>query len=91
VGAGEGGGGHAEAPRLDLFVVSASVAALEAALRYSFSVQQALTRAPHSNMVPDWFVTGPEYAWKGYGGLRAAGFWGNTWGIQDEVSYSACG
>ena len=57
---------------------------------FSFSVQQALTRAPHSNMVPDFLVAGAEYAWKGYGGLKAAGFWSNTWTVAQEASYSAC-
>ena len=89
-GAGAGGGGQVRAPRLDLFVVAGSVTAIEVALRYSFSVQQALTRAPHSNMVPDFFVTGPEYQWKGYGGLQAAGFWGNNWEFRHELAYSTC-
>ena len=89
-GGGGGAAGQVRAPRLDLFVVAGSVAAIEVALRYSFSVQQALTRAPHSNMVPDFFVTGPEYQWKGYGGLQAAGFWGNNWEFRHELAYSTC-
>ena len=89
---GDSGGasGRATAPRLDLYVVASDMAVLEALLRYSFSLQQALTRAPYSNMVPDFMVAGPEYAWKGYGGLKAAGFWSNTWTVAQEASYSAC-
>ncbi|KAF8976537.1 hypothetical protein BGZ46_008181 [Entomortierella lignicola] len=30
-------------------------------------------------LVPDWVVTGPEMAWKGAGGILAAGYWGNQW------------
>ena len=89
-GGSRGASGRVTAPRLDLYVVASDMAVLETVLRFSFSVQQALTRAPHSNMVPDFLVAGAEYAWKGYGGLKAAGFWSNTWTVAQEASYSAC-
>ena len=67
-----------------------SVAAMERAVRFSFSISQALTRAPFSNMAPDFLVMGPEYRYKGYGGLLAAGFWNHYWGIDKSMSYVRC-
>lgn len=37
--------------------------------------------------VPDWAVAGPEFGWKGAGGLLGAGFWGNDWEYLPEMSY----
>ncbi|MCH7494151.1 DUF2817 domain-containing protein, partial [bacterium] len=37
--------------------------------------------------VPDWVVAGPEFGWKGAGGLLGAGFWGNDWEFLPEMSY----
>ncbi|KAG9321131.1 hypothetical protein KVV02_005257 [Mortierella alpina] len=37
-------------------------------------------------LVPDWVVTGPEMAWKGAGGILAAGYWGNRWEYLPHMS-----
>ncbi|KAG0373548.1 hypothetical protein BGX24_011557 [Mortierella sp. AD032] len=37
-------------------------------------------------LVPDWVVTGPEMAWKGAGGILAAGYWGNHWEYLPSMS-----
>ncbi|KAK3839610.1 MAG: hypothetical protein J3R72DRAFT_492567 [Linnemannia gamsii] len=37
-------------------------------------------------LVPDWVVTGPEMAWKGAGGILAAGYWGNYWEYLPSMS-----
>lgn len=37
-------------------------------------------------LVPDWIITGPEMAWKGAGGILAAGYWGNHWEYQTQMS-----
>ncbi|KAF9576165.1 hypothetical protein EC968_010288 [Mortierella alpina] len=37
-------------------------------------------------LVPDWVVTGPEMAWKGAGGILAAGYWGNRWEYLPSMS-----
>jgi hypothetical protein len=36
--------------------------------------------------VPDWIVIGPEAMAKGAGGVRAAGFFGNDWGLSEADS-----
>jgi len=36
--------------------------------------------------LPDWTVIGPEAMTKGVGGIRAAGFFGNDWGLSDRDS-----
>ena len=43
---------------------------------YSFATNQPHTRAPFSNMLPDYVLTGPDFRRMGYGGIVAAGFWG---------------
>ncbi|KAF9182279.1 hypothetical protein BGZ51_004832 [Haplosporangium sp. Z 767] len=35
-------------------------------------------------LIPDW--AGPEMAWKGAGGILAAGYWGNQWEYQSHMS-----
>ncbi|KAH7044264.1 hypothetical protein BKA57DRAFT_469111 [Linnemannia elongata] len=37
-------------------------------------------------LVPDWIITGPEMAWKGAGGILAAGYWGNHWEYLSTMS-----
>ncbi|KAF9912082.1 hypothetical protein EC991_001028 [Linnemannia zychae] len=37
-------------------------------------------------LVPDWVVAGPEMAWKGAGGILAAGYWGNHWEYLPSMS-----
>ena len=41
---------------------------LQDLVTFSFATNQPHTRAPMSNMLPDFLITGPEFAWKGYGG-----------------------
>lgn len=38
-----------------------------------------MARAPFSNGVPDFVVTGPRFAARGLGGAECLGFWGNAW------------
>ena len=46
-----------------------------------------MVRSPFTNMVPDFVVTGPEYRWKGIGGMLAAGSWDNHWAPSPATSY----
>merc|ERR1712232_98527 len=46
-----------------------------------------LSRSPFGNMVPDYFLSGPEYKAKGFGGLIAAGFWGSEWEWRADSAY----
>lgn len=48
-------------------------------------------RAPFSNMVPDYVIIGGEFSYKGYGGVIAAGFWGNDWEWRADVGWHMCG
>jgi len=50
---------------------------------------KALLSFPMSSgiTIPDWIITGPTYGWKGAGGLKGAGFWGNKWEFLPEMSY----
>eukprot|EP00281_Chroomonas_sp_CCMP1168_P008653 CAMPEP_0206257766 /NCGR_PEP_ID=MMETSP0047_2-20121206/25530_1 /ASSEMBLY_ACC=CAM_ASM_000192 /TAXON_ID=195065 /ORGANISM="Chroomonas mesostigmatica_cf, Strain CCMP1168" /LENGTH=42 /DNA_ID= /DNA_START= /DNA_END= /DNA_ORIENTATION= len=41
-------------------------------------------------MVPDYLISGPTYKWRGYGGVLAAGFWGNNWEWLPEAGYAQC-
>ena len=51
--------------------------------------EQAHTRAPFSNMLPDFLITGPDFEWKGHGGILGAGFFDGLWGV-GEGSYLPC-
>ena len=53
-------------------------------------MSQELTRAPLSNMVPDYQVYGPELAYKGMGGILAAGFWGSDWSWRPDATHTLC-
>ncbi|KAL0481314.1 hypothetical protein AKO1_012754 [Acrasis kona] len=37
--------------------------------------------------VPDFAVVTPDFKWKSYGGLAAAGYWGNDWEFDERSSY----
>ena len=41
-----------------------------------------------NSILPDYIVTSRACAWKGAGGLAAAGFWSNSWQWKPELSYS---
>mmetsp|Transcript_72301 Transcript_72301/g.170086 ORF Transcript_72301/g.170086 Transcript_72301/m.170086 type:complete len:352 (+) Transcript_72301:36-1091(+) len=75
---------------LALVVAGTDLPAMRTLLQFSFAMNQPLTRAPLSNMVPDFFVTSPDYEWKGYGGLSAAGYWGNSWEYRTDTAYMDC-
>lgn len=77
-------------PRMHLVIHGTTFAGITDVVKISFASNQALTRAAYTNMVPDFLVTGPEFRWKGYGGLYAIGFWGNEWDLRDEISYVSC-
>ena len=66
------------------------VRALEQLLWYTFSSNQALTRAPFSNMVPDYMVAGPDFRAKGYGGVLALGRWDHAWRWAPEAAHMRC-
>ena len=48
-----------------------------------------MARSPFSNTLPDFIVTGPSFAAKGYGGLLAAGFFDYRWRWSSPASYVA--
>jgi hypothetical protein len=48
-----------------------------------------MARSPFSNTLPDYVVTGPEFAAKGYGGLLAAGFFDYRWRVAPGASFLA--
>lgn len=54
---------------------------LQDLVTFSFATNQPHTRAPMSNMLPDFLITGPDFAWKGYGGYGTMGEmrWGLNW------------
>lgn len=37
--------------------------------------------------VADFLITGPDYAWRGVGGIRAAGFWAADWAVDERSAY----
>ena len=59
-------------------------------VEYSFASNQALTRAPLSNMVPDFLVAGPRFRERGYGGALAVGHWDHRWRWAQDVSSMRC-
>eukprot|EP00927_Polykrikos_kofoidii_P049711 TRINITY_DN43727_c0_g1_i1.p1 TRINITY_DN43727_c0_g1~~TRINITY_DN43727_c0_g1_i1.p1 ORF type:complete len:986 (-),score=93.86 TRINITY_DN43727_c0_g1_i1:212-3052(-) len=85
--AGEGAG---YAHLLDLVVTGTDYQALEDLVSFSFATNQAHTRAPMSNMLPDFLVSGPEFRWRGYGGVVAAGYWDAKWQIAAQSAYLHC-
>ena len=48
-----------------------------------------MARSPFSNTLPDYIVTGPQFAAKGYGGLLAAGFLDYAWRVSPAASWMA--
>jgi len=75
---------------LDLVVTATDAQALIDLVSFSFATNQAHTRAPLSNMLPDFFVAGPEFRWKGWGGIVAAGYLDAAWGIAAHAAYFNC-
>ena len=48
-----------------------------------------MARAPFSNLLPDYLVTGPAFKARGYGGVLAAGFFDHSWSVSSVSSYRA--
>ena len=67
--------GGAEAGRLALVLDGVSLSALRSLVKFSFSSNQALTRAAFTNLWPDYMLVGPDFGARGYGGVLEAGFW----------------
>ena len=67
--------GGAEAGRLALLLDGVSLSALRSLVKFSFSSNQALTRAAFTNLWPDYMLVGPDFGARGYGGVLEAGFW----------------
>jgi hypothetical protein len=57
-------------------------------VKFSFSSNQALTRAAFTNLWPDYMLIGEEFGAKGYGGVKQAGFWGAKWEQDSVTSFS---
>mmetsp|Transcript_122101 Transcript_122101/g.390516 ORF Transcript_122101/g.390516 Transcript_122101/m.390516 type:complete len:233 (+) Transcript_122101:135-833(+) len=57
---------------------------------FSFATNQPHTRAPLSNMLPDFVVSGPDFRWRGYGGIVAAGYWDAEWRVATQSAYFQC-
>ena len=81
VSAGQGG-------QLGLLVAGSDAQGLRDALTMGQPTIPPMVRAPYTNMQPDFVVTGPDFAWKGVGGILAAGYWGNTWKFEPSSSYT---
>jgi len=63
---------------------------LQDLVTFSFATNQPHTRAPMSNMLPDFLITGPDFAWKGYGGDGTMGgnsFYGKSHGNHMELCH----
>jgi len=75
---------------LDLVITATDPKALEDLVTISFATNQEHTRAPFSNMLPDFFVTRPDFRWRGYGGVAAAGYWDAEWRASSGSSYFRC-
>lgn len=74
---------------LDLVVSATDADALAGLVTQTFATSQPHTRAPFSNMLPDWVVAGPEFAWKGHGGFLGAGYFNSEWEVA-EGAYLQC-
>eukprot|EP01097_Dermamoeba_algensis_P008006 TRINITY_DN5184_c0_g1_i1.p1 TRINITY_DN5184_c0_g1~~TRINITY_DN5184_c0_g1_i1.p1 ORF type:complete len:451 (+),score=128.00 TRINITY_DN5184_c0_g1_i1:154-1506(+) len=75
---------------LNMMITGTDKQAVADIVNFSFSSSPPLTRAAFTNMVPDYLVSGPEYRWKGYGGLLAAGHFDNNWKWSPSTSFSSC-
>lgn len=97
-----GGAGHAAAfiapasspaiavTTLDLVVTATDEEALGRLVASSYATNQPHTRAPLSNMLPDFVVVGPDFAWKGHGGMLAAGFFDDEWSVAEGSAVLYC-
>mmetsp|Transcript_75927 Transcript_75927/g.213912 ORF Transcript_75927/g.213912 Transcript_75927/m.213912 type:complete len:140 (+) Transcript_75927:78-497(+) len=82
--------GHLTVRLDDLEGGSKDVEALLDLVSFSFATNQPHTRAPMSNMLPDFVVSGPDFRWRGYGGIVAAGYWDAEWRVATQSAYFQC-
>ena len=73
---------------LGLLVAGTDASGLRDALTQGQPTIPPMVRAPYTNMQPDFVVTGPDFAWKGVGGILAAGYWGNLWQFDPSTAYT---
>ena len=79
-----------ESAGLHMILAGTDLAGVRKLVEYSFASNQALTRAPLSNMVPDFLVAGPRFRERGYGGALALGHWDHRWRWAQDVSSMRC-
>lgn len=77
-------------PRISLVFAGTDAVGLQNALKLAVPTIPPMMRAPLTNAVPDFLVTGPKLAARGSGGILAAGFWGNKWEWVEASSYARC-
>ena len=78
-------------PPLDLVVTATDQQSLAALATSTFATNQAHTRAPFSNMLPDFFIVdGKDFEWLGHGGVLAAGYFDGSWGVAPQSAYFQC-
>eukprot|EP00026_Physarum_polycephalum_P002049 Phypoly_transcript_02053.p1 GENE.Phypoly_transcript_02053~~Phypoly_transcript_02053.p1 ORF type:complete len:900 (+),score=110.07 Phypoly_transcript_02053:31-2730(+) len=73
--------------RLFLVIEGSDADGLKDIIKVGTPTIPPMTRGPFMNMVSDWLVTGPEFAWKGVGGYLGLGYWGNDWEWRSDTSY----
>lgn len=78
-------------PRLRGILTGTDIQGMADVTKFFFSSNLPLTRAAFSNMMPDYLVIdGPTFRAQGYGGVLAAGFYGNRWEWRSDTSYTVC-
>lgn len=80
-------GNGEEDHRLLLGITGNSLAGLRHVMRLATPTIPPMTRAPFTNLIPDFVVVGKEVLSRGMGGILAAGSWGNDWEWMPEASY----
>jgi len=74
-------------PRIDLVLAATDPAGFDNLMSLSLPTIPPMVRAPFTNQVPDFLVSGPNLAARGWGGIHAAGTWGNQWEWRSDLSY----
>ena len=69
----------ARADALDLVVTGLHLVTLEWLVATTFATNQPHTRAPFSNMLPDFVVVDKAARWTGVAGIRATGYFDDDW------------
>jgi hypothetical protein len=74
--------------RLALVLASTDASGLASLLRLAVPTIPPMVRAPYSNLVPDFLVTGAGMEAEGYGGILGAGYWrAADWGVEEASSF----